>query len=229
MWFDSHAEGNLPEARPLLLVPVHRTSIDIYAISYFIKDFVSYVSTDSYGHNRIANAIQKRLTSALGSVVWQQKGVANRRKRAVMLAQDVERRLSNGQIVAAFTQGRYEPNSVESFEDGILGLVRRFEEKHNRGAGDPIRIPIVPVGIEYDFRGNGLVPSRFASRLARYLPLFPSWDVPAIGSSVMIRFGQPRFFDEASIQDLTREVMREAAELSRIPFVANEAMPTHNT
>ena len=55
MWPNSHSEGTIPDTRPLLLVPVHRTSIDIYAISLFIRKFVAYVSTDSFGHNRDAN------------------------------------------------------------------------------------------------------------------------------------------------------------------------------
>ncbi len=216
--YDVRAEGVIPESRPLMLVPVHRTSIDIFAISEVLGEFVSYVSTDNFGHNRIANWAQKLMTSALGSIVWQKKGIANPRARALALARDVEHRLSRNQIVAAFTQGEYQPNSVDTIEDGLLGLLHRHETRHLRKTGQEIRVPIVPVGLEYDHHGNGMVFSNFGRNLANVVPFLPHWIVPALGSSVTVRFGEPQYFDGRTPSEVAQEVMREAAALSNIPY-----------
>ena len=218
--FDVHSEGSLPSRRPLMLVPVHRTSIDTFVIAYFVREFISYVSTDAFGHGRFANAVQRYLTTALGSVVWKQKGISNRRARAVALARDVERRLDSGKIVAVFTQGEYQPDSVDSFEDGALGLLERYDKHIEKETGRRLQTQVVPVGLEYDYAGRGLVQSDFADRLATYLPGFPRWHVPALGSTITVRFGEPHYLDDQSALQLTHDVMKDAAELSNIPFRA---------
>ena len=216
--FDTRCEGTLPAARPLMLVPVHRTSIDIYAISYFIREFVSYVSTDSFGHGRLANAVQRYLTTALGSIVWHQKGMANHRARALALSRDVYRRLDSRKILAVFTQGEYQPDRVESFEDSALALLQRYQVRREKIDGEPVRIPIVPVGLEYDYSGDGLVQSRFADRLAKYLPAFPQWRVPVLGSKVTVRFGEAHYLDGTDTAEMAATLMKEAADLSKIPY-----------
>lgn len=216
--YDLVVEGSIPESRPVLLTPVHRTSIDIYAISYALGDLVSYVSTDTFGHSRFANAVQKQITVALGSVVWEQSAIKNERQRAVVLTREVEQRLASNLVVAVFTQGRYQPHAVESIEDGLLGMLQRYEARYKRAHGEYRPIPIVPVGIEYDFKGQGLQFAKTADRLARFIPQFPRWTVPAFGSTVTVRFGEPEFLDGRSPQKVTANVMRRAAELSNIPF-----------
>lgn len=216
--YEMRFEGSIPNTRPVMLVPVHRTSIDIFAISHVAKDFISYVSTDDFGHNRLANTAQERLTSALGSIVWHENGMSNRRARAVALARDVEKRLDDRLIIAAFTQGEYQPQSVDTIEDGLIALLKRYEGRHFKQSGQKFRIPIVPVGLEYDLNKKGLVHSRFARRLADYVPLIPRWTVPAIGSKITVRFGTPHYLDDQEPEELTRTVMREAAALSNIPY-----------
>lgn len=216
--YDARLEGTLPSVRPLMLVPVHRTSVDIYAISYFVNEFVSFISTDTFGHGRLANALQRHLTTALGSVVWKQSGITNRRARALALSRDVERRLDSKKIVAVFTQGKYEANSVDSYEDGILGLLRRYETRARKRVGTFLRIPIVPVGLEYDYCGKGLVQSRFADRLARFLPALPRWQVPALGSRITVRFGEAQYLGDQTTAELAASLMRDAAALSNIPY-----------
>lgn len=211
-------EGRIPDARPVMLAPVHRTSVDTFAISYAIGDMISYVSTDSFGHSRVANAVQKWLTTALGSIIWEQRGIPNSRMRAIALARAFEQRLDHRLIVAAFTQGKYQPHSVDSIEDGLIGLLRRYEVRLERQSGHGFKIPIVPVGIEYDYEGRGLEYARTADVLAKYIPYFPRWTSPALGSKITVRFGEPHYFGELSTEDLTRTVMREAARLSNIPF-----------
>ncbi len=216
--YDLRVEGSLPEKRPVLLAPVHRTSIDIYAISYAIREMVSYVSTDSFGHSRFANAVQKQLTTALGSVVWEQNAISNERQRAVVLTRAVEQRLSEDLIVAVFTQGKYQPQAVDSIEDGLVGMLQRYETRYERQNGTKVQVPIVPVGIEYDFEGTGLQFAKTADRLARVIPMFPRWTVPSFGSNVTVRFGSPEYIDGRSPEAVTHSVMHKAAELSNIPF-----------
>ncbi len=211
-------EGSIPEARPLMLVPVHRTSVDIYAISDVTSKMISYVSTDTFGHSRGINALQKFVTKTLGSVVWEETAIANSRMRAVALARDVELRLDQRLIVAAFTQGQYQPFSVDSIEDGLPGLLQRYESRYLKRHGEQLRIPIVPVGLEYDYHDRGLEFSKTGERLARFIPYFPRWTVPAFGSRITVRFGEPEYFDDRSPQEVTASVMRKAAELSNIPF-----------
>lgn len=218
--YDLFVEGSLPDSRPVFLAPVHRTSIDIYAISYALRDLVSYVSTDSFGHSSVANAIQKQLTTALGSVVWEQSAIKSERQRAVELTRAVEGRLQQNLIVAAFTQGSYQTQAVDSVEDGVLGMLQRYEARYERQTGEKISIPIVPVGIEYDYRDRGLTFARTADRLANLIPLFPRWTVPSFGSTVTVRFGEPEFIDGRTPEAATKSVMRRAAELSNIPYNA---------
>lgn len=218
--FNMQSEGVIPDSRPILLVPVHRTSVDIFAISHVAREFVSYVSTDDFGHSRLANGFQKFMTSALGSIVWQHKGISNRRARALTLARDVEQRLDHRMIVAAFTQGEYQPHSVDSIEDGLVGLLKRYERRFYRDSGQELRIPIVPVGLDYDLNDSGLVFSNFGKRLADRLPLFPRWTVPACGSNITVRFGDPQYLDDRDPADVTESVMQQAAELSNIPYKA---------
>lgn len=214
------SEGEIPNIRPVLLAPIHRTSIDTYAISYVVKEFISYVSTDNYGHASCVNYIQKLATKAMGSVIWQSSGMTNPRRRAVALARDVEDRLERRLIVAAFAQGEYQPSSVESVEDGLVGLLRRYEQRDQQMKGHDLRIPITPVGIEYRHGEEGLKLSKFAQWLVSHIPYFPDWIVPAIGSNIIVRFGETHYFDSLNSRDLTETIMREAAELSRIPYNA---------
>lgn len=214
----SEVEGEIPNIRPIMLAPVHRTSADVYALAHVSKEFVSFVSTDSFGHNRLINYLQKHATKAMGSVIWQEDGIANPRKRAVALAHDVEDRLDRRLIVAAFTQGEYQFDSVDSIEDGLIGLLRRYERRHLKEKGHELRIPIVPVGIEYDRKGRGLKQSRLSRFLSKRIPFYPQWTIPALRTKIIVRFGTPHYFDELTTRQLTEKVMREAAELSDIPY-----------
>ncbi|MDA1280473.1 MAG: hypothetical protein O3B95_10635 [Chloroflexi bacterium] len=216
--FSTEVEGEIPVIRPIFLAPAHRTSIDIYAVGNVTDEFITYVSTDSFGHNRYVNWVQKQLTRALGSVIWQEHGLDNPRHRAVLLARDVDDRLDRRLIVAAFTQGEYQPDSVNTVEDGLLGLLRRYERRHQSQKTHELRIPVVPVGIAYDYHGQGLKFSRSIRWLADHVPLFPNWSVPALSSSITVRFGEPHYFDGRSAGELTEVVMRKAAELSGIPY-----------
>lgn len=216
--YDMKAEGTIPDTRPVMLVPVHRTSMDIFAISHVAREFISYVSTDNYGHNRFTNRLQKHLTSSFGSIVWQQNGISNPRARALALARGIGNRLDQRMIIAAFTQGKYQPHSVDTIEDGLVGLIKRYEHRRLIRSGEEIRIPIIPVGLEYDLNGDGLVFSNIARRFADRIPLFPRWSVPAFGTKITVKFGTPQYLDDQSPTELTRDVMRQAAELSNIPY-----------
>jgi hypothetical protein len=136
----------------------------------------------------------------------------------VALAHDVEDKLDRRLIVAAFTQGEFQPHSVESVEDGLIGLLRRYETRYEKEKGHELRIPIVPVGIEYEKDANGFERSRALQWLSGHVPQFPDWTVPAIGSKVVVRFGEAHYFDGRSPRELTEVVMREAADLSDIPY-----------
>lgn len=216
------SEGEIPNVRPVLLAPIHRTSIDTYAISYVVKEFISYVSTDNYGHAGGVNFLQEQATKAMGSVIWHRTGMDNPRQRAVALARDVEDRLERRLIVAAFTQGEYQPFSVKSVEEGLIGLLRRYELRDQKRKGHELRIPITAVGIEYAHRDDGeFRQSKFAQWLADHIPYFPTWIVPAMGSTVTVRFGETHYFDSLNSRELTEKIMREAATLSRIPYEAD--------
>lgn len=218
----SRVEGEIPNIRPILLAPVHRTSADVYAIAHVSPEFVSFVSTDSFGHNKAINFLQKHATTALGSVIWQENGISNPRARAVALAKDVEDRLDRRLIVAAFTQGEYQYDSVESVEEGLIGLLRRYEKRHLKEKGHELRIPIVPVGIEYDRKGRGLKESGMAKWLSKWIPFYPQWTIPAFRTRIVVRFGTPHYFDDQTPRQLTELVMKEAAELSNIPYTVDD-------
>ena len=162
--------------------------------------------------------VQKHLTRALGSVIWQESGIANERARAVALARDVEDRLDRRLIVAAFTQGEYQYDSVDSIEDGLIGLLRRYDVRHLKKKGHEVRIPIVPVGIEYDRKGKGLKQSGVGKWMSKHVPLFPNWTIPGFRTKIVVRFGKPHYFDGQSPREMTELVMEEAARLSNIPY-----------
>ena len=218
MGYRTSVYGSLPDTRPLFLAPVHRTSVDIYAIADVTNEFVTYVSTDTYGHNRVANWAQKVLTKALGSVVWQESGLANRRARAVALTRDVDYRIDNGMIVGFFAQGEYQPDSVESIEPGLFGLLQRYSSRTALPLRFGNEVTVVPVGLSYDGGGKGLAQSRLADFLNKYVPLFPHWSVPARNTHVKVSFGAPRQFGGEDVGDFTARIMIEAARLSDIPY-----------
>jgi 1-acyl-sn-glycerol-3-phosphate acyltransferase len=214
----SRVEGEIPNIRPIMLAPVHRTSADVFALSHVTREFISFVSTDSFGHNGVINFIQKKVTAAMGTVIWQEGGIGNPRKRAVALAKDVEDRLDRRLITAVFTQGEYQYSSVKSVEDGLLGLLKRYEVRHLKQKGHELRIPIVPVGIEYDRRGKGLEQSAVGKWISKWIPFTPNWTIPAVRTKITVRFGTPHYFEGQSSRALTEVVMREAAALSNIPY-----------
>ena len=212
------SEGEIPNTRPVFLAPVHRTSVDTYVMVRVAREFISFVSTDSFGHGRVVNYLQRHSTRAMGSIIWQKNGIPNARHRAVALAHDVEDKLDRRLIVAAFTQGEFQPHSVESVEDGLIGLLRRYETRYEKEKGHELRIPVVPVGIEYEKNSNGFEQAGALQWISRHVPQFPDWTVPAFGSKVVVRFGEAQYFDERSPRQLTEAVMREAANLSNIPY-----------
>jgi hypothetical protein len=216
-------KGELPNIRPLFIAPVHRTSVDMYVIANGIGEFISYVSTDAFGHSKLVNFVQRQATRSLGSVIWQESGIANTRQRAVVLAHDVEDKLDRRLIVAAFTQGEFQFDAVDSVEEGLIGLLRRYEARHLRDKGHELKIPIVPVGIEYQHGQKGLALSRSFRWMTRHIPYFPNWAVPAFGSTIIVRFGEPHYFDGRGAKVMTHIVMRDAAELSNIPFNVDPA------
>ena len=203
-----------------MLAPVHRTSADVFALAESSSEFISFVSTDSFGHNGVINFIQKQMTTAIGTVVWHEAGIDNPRKRAVVLAKDVEDRLDRRLITAAFTQGEYQFDSVESIEEGLIGLLKRYETRHLKQKGHELKIPIVPVGIEYNRKGDGLEQSAVGRWLSKWIPFTPNWTIPAFRTRITVRYGSPHYFEGQTVRELAEEVMKEAAELSRIPYEA---------
>ncbi len=203
-----------------MLAPVHRTSADVFALAEASEELISFVSTDSFGHNGVINFVQRKMTAAIGTVIWHESGIDNPRKRAVVLAKDVEDRLDRRLITAAFTQGEYQYDSVESIEEGLIGLLKRYETRHLKQKGHELRIPIVPVGIEYNRKGKGLEQSAVGKWVSKWIPFTPNWTIPAFRTRITVRFGTAHYFEGQTARELAVEVMREAAELSGIPYEA---------
>ncbi len=218
----SRVEGEIPNIRPILLAPVHRTSADVFALAHVSGELISFVSTDSFGHNGVINFIQKNATAAVGTVIWHEEGIHNPRKRAIVLAKDVEDRLDRRLITAAFTQGEYQYDSVKSIEEGLIGLLKRYETRHLKQKGHELKIPVVPVGIEYDRKGKGLEQSAVGKWIARWIPFTPNWTIPALRTKIIVRFGTPQYFENQTPRELTESVMKEAARLSNIPYEVDE-------
>ena len=218
----SRVEGEIPNIRPILLAPVHRTSADVFALAHVSGELISFVSTDSFGHNGVINFIQKNATAAMGTVIWHEEGIANPRKRAIVLAKDVEDRLDRRLITAAFTQGEYQYDSVKSIEEGLIGLLKRYETRHLKQKGHELKIPVVPVGIEYDRKGKGLEQSAVGKWITRWIPFTPNWTIPALRTKIIVRFGTPQYFENQTPRELTESVMKEAARLSNIPYEVDE-------
>ena len=218
----SRVEGEIPNIRPILLAPVHRTSADVFALAHVSGELISFVSTDSFGHNGVINFIQKNATTAMGTVIWHEKGIHNPRKRAIVLAKDVEDRLDRRLITAAFTQGEYQYDSVKSIEEGLIGLLKRYETRHLKQKGHELKIPVVPVGIEYDRKGKGLEQSAVGKWITRWIPFTPNWTIPALRTKIIVRFGTPQYFENQTPRELTESVMKEAARLSNIPYEVDE-------
>jgi hypothetical protein len=214
----SRVEGEIPNIRPIMLAPVHRTSADVFALAEANSEFVSFVSTDSFGHNSVINFIEKQMTTAIGTVIWQESGIKNPRKRAVELANDVEDRLDRRLITAVFTQGEYQYDSVNSIEEGLIGLLKRYESRHLKQKGHELKIPIVPVGIEYDRKGRGLEQSAVGKWITKWIPFTPNWTIPSFRTRITVRFGTPIYFESQNPRELTESVMKEAARLSNIPY-----------
>ena len=218
----SRVEGEIPNIRPILLAPVHRTSADVFALAHVLGELISFVSTDSFGHNGVINFIQKKASAATGTVIWHEEGIDNPRKRAIVLAKDVEDRLDRRLITAAFTQGEYQYDSVTSIEEGLIGLLKRYETRHLKQKGHELKIPVVPVGIEYDRKGKGLEQSAVGKWIARWIPFTPNWTIPALRTKIIVRFGTPQYFENQTPRELTESVMKEAARLSNIPYEVDE-------
>ena len=218
----SRVEGEIPNIRPILLAPVHRTSADVFALAHVSGELISFVSTDSFGHNGVINFIQKNATAAMGTVIWHEEGIHNPRKRAIVLAKDVEDRLDRRLITAAFTQGEYQYDSVKSIEEGLIGLLKRYETRHLKQKGHELKIPVVPVGIEYDRKGKGLEQSAVGKWITRWIPFTPNWTIPALRTKIIVRFGTPQYFENQTPRELTESVMKEAARLSNIPYEVDE-------
>ena len=218
----SRVEGDIPKTRPILLAPVHRTSADVFALAHVSGELISFVSTDSFGHNGVINFIQKNATAAMGTVIWHEEGIHNPRKRAIVLAKDVEDRLDRRLITAAFTQGEYQYDSVKSIEEGLIGLLKRYETRHLKQKGHELKIPVVPVGIEYDRKGKGLEQSAVGKWITRWIPFTPNWTIPALRTKIIVRFGTPQYFENQTPRELTESVMKEAARLSNIPYEVDE-------
>jgi|TARA_B100001964_G_scaffold128600_1_gene142232 hypothetical protein len=218
----SRVEGEIPNIRPILLAPVHRTSADVFALAHVSGELISFVSTDSFGHNGVINFIQKNATAAVGTVIWHEEGIHNPRKRAIVLAKDVEDRLDRRLITAAFTQGEYQYDSVKSIEEGLIGLLKRYETRHLKQKGHELKIPVVPVGIEYDRKGKGLEQSAVGKWITRWIPFTPNWTIPALRTKIIVRFGTPQYFENQTPRELTESVMKEAARLSNIPYEVDE-------
>ncbi len=205
-----------------MLAPVHRTSADVFALAHVSGELISFVSTDSFGHNGVINFIQKNATAAVGTVIWHEEGIHNPRKRAIVLAKDVEDRLDRRLITAAFTQGEYQYDSVKSIEEGLIGLLKRYETRHLKQKGHELKIPVVPVGIEYDRKGKGLEQSAVGKWITRWIPFTPNWTIPALRTKIIVRFGTPQYFENQTPRELTESVMKEAARLSNIPYEVDE-------
>jgi hypothetical protein len=155
-------------------------------------------------------------------VIWHEDGIGNPRKRAIVLAKDVGDRLDRRLITAAFTQGEYQYDSVKSIEEGLIGLLKRYETRHLKQKGHELKIPVVPVGIEYDRKGKGLEQSAVGKWITRWIPFTPNWTIPALRTKIIVRFGTPQYFENQTPRELTESVMKEAARLSNIPYEVDE-------
>jgi hypothetical protein len=86
--------------------------------------------------------------------------------------------------------------------------------------GHELKIPIVPVGIEYNRTGRGLEQSAVGRWVEKWIPFTPNWTIPAFRTRITVRYGSPYYFEGQSVRELAEEVMKEAAELSGIPYEA---------
>ena len=100
----------------------------------------------------------------------------------------------------------------------MFGLLKRYEARHLKQKGHELKIPIVPVGIEYDRKGKGLEQSAVGKWIARWIPFTPNWTIPALRTKIIVRFGTPHYFENQTPRELTATVMKEAARLSNIPY-----------
>ncbi len=106
----------------------------------------------------------------------------------------------------------------KSIKDGLVGLLERYEVRHLKQKGHELRIPIVPVGIEYDRKGKGLEQSAVGKWISKWIPFAPNWTIPAVRTKIIVRFGTPHYFEGQSPREMTEIVMKEAAILSNIPY-----------
>jgi len=103
-------------------------------------------------------------------------------------------------VIVNYPQGRLEAGQVSDLRYSVSRLLAMY-------TGPERPLSVIPVGIEQ------VTPSRLPDMVPT--PLF---HFPFFGTQVTVRFGTPISFENRDAEDLTQTVMREAAELSNLPY-----------
>ncbi len=181
-------EGELPKERPAIIAPPHQNHFDPVALVMAIDEYVGFV----YVYNLKAKIASSISGIHLNGVRTKVHGL--RFKRFFEF-------LDRKYLVAAFPQGTFQKEKVISFKSGIARLVQDYNSLRQKNT------PFIPAGIEY----------KSPNYLPDILPI-PFTKIPLPGTSVTVRFGKPKYLDGRTPKELTEIVMREAAELSNIPY-----------
>ncbi len=182
-------EGELKKEGARVLLPTHQCSLDPIALMRGINDYLAFSYLAGF-----KSAFLAFFGLSIGGI---------RVKNNYMRYHPFFTHLKRGSLIVAFPQGdvSFPQRQVSSYKTGIARLV----QMHESSTGE--RVSFVPIGIEY----------QFPKHLPEIMPL-PFFKFPCFGTAVIIRFGEPKYLDGRTPKELTEIVMKEAAELSRIPY-----------
>jgi len=125
-------------------------------------------------------------------------------KKSYVYFQRLFEHFDRDSLIVVFPQGDFEDDCVSIFKSGIAKLVEIYERRRGR------EITIIPAGIEY----------RFPEHLPKIAPI-PVFKFPFPGTGAIIHFGNPEHLNGTKPEELTKIVMKEAARLSKLDYVAN--------
>ncbi len=188
--YDFQVKGHLPLDGSRLLLSPHQNDLDGFALLSGIDGPVSIIFS-SYGLENLP--IRPLLNTSGGIPVFghgHSRYIGHKR---------MFHSFDEGSILFGFPQACYQKD-VSRLEPGLVGLAGLYERKTGKG------VSIIPVGIKY---GSSSEPKIFPLRYLRF---------PFPGTSVTVSFGEPKHLDGHSPKELTEIVMKEAAELSNVPY-----------
>ncbi|MBN2454403.1 1-acyl-sn-glycerol-3-phosphate acyltransferase [Candidatus Woesearchaeota archaeon] len=224
--YEFEVRGTIPKEGKRVLMATHQYATDQFALVNAVDERISFLYTVDNPAKGVLSALMpfvggirvyadglkrekpRKRDLVLGRIpgisrIWANYAFMSLPKRSEhirdLLAHTRER-LNRNELLGVFPQGAYHTGYLGKSEDGMISILKHYEKRTGE------RVSIIPVGIEYVFKGEKTMSS------------FPLFTLPPEGTKIIVTFGEQIYIGGGAASEVIKAVMNKCGSLSNIPY-----------